>query len=164
MLKKYLAGFAVLATLGVFRVPAQSRSVELDRGGEWLSWTPGQRATYIDGFLTGYLQGTDQACNVAQELFGDIKTYHLGDAQHPSDMPAARCLAKMETYSKVRFREATALNFSPYTEPITEFYTKHPEYRGIPFVNLVILLSDRNHKTADQLYQMALKGQIHEPS
>ena len=43
---------------------------------------------------------------------------------------------------------------------ITEFYTKHPEYQAIAFVNLLKSLSDRNYKTADQLYQMALKGEL----
>ena len=51
-------------------------------------------------------------------------------------------------------------DFSAYADVITEFYTKHPEYQGIPFVDLMKSLSDRTYKTADQLYQMALKGEL----
>jgi len=47
-----------------------------------------------------------------------------------------------------------------YVEVITEFYKKHPEYRGIPFVDLMRLLNDRDRRTADQLYQMAQKGEL----
>jgi hypothetical protein len=67
----------------------------------------------------------------------------------------------MEEYSKAKYTETSGLDVSAYTDAITEFYTKHPEYQGIPFVNLMKSLSDRNYKTADQLYQMALKGELH---
>jgi hypothetical protein len=82
----------------------------------------------------------------------------VGDEQHPSEVPSARCLARMEKYSKARYTSGP--DFSTYTDVITEFYTKHPEYQGIPFMNLMKWLSDRNHKTADDLYQMALKGEM----
>lgn len=162
---KGLSGAGALAILLIVGSAAQVPWEQVDRGGEWLSWSPGQRATYVDGFITGYLQGTDDACDVAEKLFGDPnKTYSLGDEHHPSDMPSARCLARMETYSKARYRGGAGLNFTPYTDVITEFYTKHPEYRGIPFVNLIKLLSDRKCKSADQLYQMAVKGELRPPS
>jgi hypothetical protein len=66
----------------------------------------------------------------------------------------------MEEYSKARYTEASGPDFSAYADVITDFYTKHPEYRGIPFVNLVKSLSDRSYKSADQLYQMAVKGEL----
>lgn len=162
MLNKYLAGIGAFVILVVvICVAAQVRPEQLDRGGEWLSWSPGERATFVNGFIAGYRQGSHGACEVAQELFGEPgKMYRLGDEHHPSEMPSARCLARMEEYSKTKYTEASGLDVSAYTDAITEFYTKHPEYQGIPFVNLMKSLSDRNYKTADQLYQMALKGEL----
>ena len=43
---------------------------------------------------------------------------------------------------------------------ITEFYTKHSEYRNIPFPYLMDHLSDGKYRTADQLAQMAKKGDL----
>jgi hypothetical protein len=157
---KYARGIGAVAILLVIYMAAQVRSQEIARGGEWLSWSPGQRATYVDGFITGYLQGSLSACEVADQLFEVGMPHRLGDDQHPSEVPSARCLARMEKYSKAKYTEATGQDFSAYTDVITEFYTKHPEYRGIPFMNLMKWLSDRNYKTTDQLYQMALKGEL----
>jgi hypothetical protein len=158
---KCTLGIGIAILLLIMSPGAQVRPEQLNRGGEWLSWNPGQRATYVDGFITGYLQGSHSACEVAQELFGKPgKMYRLGDEHHPSEMPSARCLARMEEYSKARYTESSGMDGSAYTDVITEFYTKHPEYYGITFVDLMKSLSDRNYKTADQLYQMALKGDL----
>jgi hypothetical protein len=159
-LTKFISGIGVLFILTIIGLAAQVRPEQLNRGPEWLSWSPGQRSTYVYGFISGYQEGTHEACDMAERLFGDLKTYHLGDEHHPSDMPSARCLALMEEYSKFKYTEALGLDLSAYTDVITEFYTKHPEYQGIPFGNLLKLLSDRNSKTADQLYQMAVKGEL----
>jgi len=161
VITKYLAGIGALVILVVvICVAAQVRPEQRDRGGEWLSWSPEQRATYVDGFITGYLQGRNQACAVADELFEKGKPHRLGDGHHPDDLPSARCLAQMEEYSRGRYTASGSIDASSYTDVITEFYTKHPEYRGIPFVNLMKLLSDRDYKTADQLYDMARKGEL----
>lgn len=157
---KDFLGAGALSIFLIVGNAAQVRPEQVDRGGEWLSWNQGERATYVNGFITGYLQGSNRACDAAQELFGDRKTYRLGDEHHPSEMPSARCLARMESYSKAKYREDSGPDFTAYIDVITEFYTKRPEYRGIPFVNLLKLLSDRNYRTADQLYQMAVKGEL----
>ena len=65
--------------------------------------------------------------------------------------PSGPCLARLESYSK---------HSDAYTTVLTDFYTSHPEYRGIPSAYLLEFLSDRRFKTADQIYQMALKGEI----
>jgi hypothetical protein len=156
---KYLCEIGAAAILLIICMAAQVRPSEIDRGGEWLSWSPGERATYVDGFVTGYLHGSHGACEVAEQLFGEPgKMYSLGDEHHPSEMPSARCLARMEKYSKAKFTDS-GLDPSAYVDVITEFYTKHPEYRAIPFANIMGALSDSRYKTADQLYQMALKGE-----
>jgi hypothetical protein len=160
MLARYLSGIGILIVLTIIAVAAQVRPEQVNRGAEWLAWSPGERSTYVYGFISGYQEGTREACDTAERLFGDLKTYNLGDEHHPSDMPSARCLALVEEYSNFKYTEALGLDFTSYTNVITEFYTKHPEYQGIPFGNLLELLSDRNPKTADQLYQMALKGEL----
>ena len=163
MSQKYLIGVGALLILVIICVAAQVRPGpgQIDRGGEWLSWSSEQRATYVDGFITGYLQGSHRACEVADDLFEVGKPHRLGDEHHPSEIPSARCLARMEEYSKAKYTETSGPDFSAYADVITEFYAKHPEYQGVPFVNLLKLLSDRNYKTQDQLYQMALKGELH---
>jgi hypothetical protein len=160
MSTRYFVGVAVLCLLAGICLAAQVRPDQVDRGGEWLSWTPEQRATYADGFITGYLQGFDLACEATDELFEVGQPHSLGDEHHPSEIPSARCLARMEEYSRASYTETTGPDFSAYTDVITEFYTEHPEYQDVPFVELMKQLSDRNHKTADQLYQMALKGKL----
>ena len=159
MARTCLVGFILSAAL-CFTSSAQTNQLLHSRGGEWLSWSPGEQAVYVDGFITGYLQGSLSACETADKLFEVNKPHSLGDEHRPSEIPSARCLARMETYSKASYREGFGPDFTAYTDVITEFYTKHPEYRGIPFVNLMKLLSDRNYKTSDQLYQMAMKGEL----
>jgi len=66
----------------------------------------------------------------------------------------------MEDYSKATYTESSGPDFSAYTDVITEFYTKHPDSEDIPFVNLMKVLSDHDYRTADQLYQMVLKGEL----
>jgi len=157
---KHFVGIGTLVILVIICTAAQFRTDQVDRGGEWLSWSPGQRATYVNGFITGYLQGSHRACDVADQLFEVDKPHRLGEQHDSGDNPSARCLARMDEYSKAKYSELFGPDFTAYTDVITEFYTKHPEYRGIPFLNLMKSLSDRNYKTADQLYQMALKGEL----
>jgi hypothetical protein len=160
MFIKYLGGIGAATVPLIICVIAQVSPSAIERGGEWLSWNPGERATYADGFITGYLHGSQEACEVAEQLFGEPgKMYSLGDEHHPSEMPSARCLARIGKYSKIKFTDSGGLDYGAYTDVITEFYTKHPEYRGIPFANIMDSLSDNKYKTADQLYQMALKGE-----
>jgi len=128
-------------------------------GGEWLSWSANERNRYVDGFISGYLKARLTACNAADNLFEVGQTHRLGDDQHPTEVPSGRCLAVVDTYSRYKYLNSS-INFTAYTNVITEFYTKHPEYEGIPFPHLIEVLSDKKCSTADQLYQMALKGEL----
>jgi hypothetical protein len=114
-------------------------------GHEWVSWSPEQRLTFMDGFWAGYVMGTHNACDVTNDLWEVGKMHRIGDD------PSGRCLARVELYSKDPQSYATVL---------TDFYTPHPEYRNVPVVYLMRFLSDSKPKTADELYQMALKGQL----
>jgi hypothetical protein len=66
----------------------------------------------------------------------------------------------MDDYSKMRLKEASEVDVSAYTLVVTEFYTKHPEYRGIPITYLMEFLSDSKYKSAEQLFQMARNGEL----
>lgn len=136
------------------------RPEQMNRGEEWMSWSREERATYIAGYITGYRQASLAACDAADALFEVGQPHRLGDEHHSSELPSARCLARMEEYSKATYSPTSGVDLSAYVEVITDFYAKHPEYDGISFVDLMKFLGDRNYKTADQLYRMALKGEL----
>ncbi len=124
-----------------------------DEGKEWLAWTSAERNVYIEGFVEGYWRGTDSACRLADELFEVGKPHRLGQG------PRGRCEARLEEYTKIKTTDSGP-DFSAYTTVLTEFYTKHPEYQNIPKVYLLSFLTNRNYKTAGQLSQMAVKGEM----
>jgi hypothetical protein len=158
-ISKYLVGIGAVALLLVSCRAAKVRSEQLERGGEWQSWTPSERNRYVYGFIDGYLLARMRACNAADDLFEVGQPHRLGDEEHPTEVPSGRCLASVDTYSRFRYINST-VDISVYANPITEFYTKHPEYQGIPFPFLMEFLSDKKCSTADELYQMALKGKL----
>jgi len=159
MIAKYLCGVGALVSLTIICMAAQVRPEQIERGGEWLSWSAHERNRYVDGFISGYLKARLSACNAADNLFEVGQPHRLGDDQHPTEVPSGRCLAAVDTYSRYKYLNSS-IDFTVYTNVITEFYTKHPEYQGIPFPHLIEVLSDKKCSTADQLYQMALKGEL----
>ena len=135
------------------------RSEQAERGGQWLSWSPNERTRFVHGFLDGYLIARNRACGAADALFEVGQPHRLGDEQHPTDIPSGRCLARVDTYSRYRYIGST-VDLAVYVRPITEFYIKHPEYQGISFPFLMEYLSDQKCGTADELFQMVLKGKL----
>jgi hypothetical protein len=115
-------------------------------GEEWLSWKPEERRLFVGAYLDGYQRGKTDACIAAGELFDQHKPVH--DLE---DLPDRRC-----------FRHAKAYSRKPddYVAVMTNFYTNHPQYRNIPRIYLIFLLTDDRYKTADEIYQAALKGEI----
>jgi hypothetical protein len=138
-------GAGVVAIFMLITVGASVTKPQAGTGYEWVLWTPEQRSSFIDGFWTGYVMGTRRACDVTDDLFEVGKMHRVGED------PSARCLARLELYSK---------DARLYTAVLTDFYTQHPEYRNIPVVYLMRFLTDSKFKTADELYQMALKGEL----
>ncbi len=152
--KAFLIGTPLSVFLVVgFLLAGQLRREQVDRGDQWLSWSKAERIAFIDGFLTGYSNGSHKACLSANEIF------EVGEAHRLGNDPAARCEARIETYTRYESSESGP-DLSGYADVITEFYTKHPERRGIPFFYLLQFLSDKQHKTADELSQMASKGEL----
>jgi hypothetical protein len=150
----------LVAMLPSLSAQVHLKQTDLEMGQQWLSWTSAQRNSYVYGFIDGYMKGTVDACLAADELFEVGQPHRLGDEHHPTEVPSGRCLARVDReYSKGKLTES-GMDTSAYTSVITEFYTKHPEYRRVPFSSLLLLLSDKKHKTAEELYAMALKGEI----
>ena len=144
MTRVFLLTWVLLSVTIVSSVCSASRRRDAT-GQEWLSWNPAERSAFTIGFIDGYLRGTRKACDAANDLFEVGKGHRLGED------PSARCQSRIESYSK----DADA-----YIAVLTDFYTKYPAYRNIPFIYLFFFLSDNQFKTADQLYKMALKGEM----
>ena len=142
---KVFALGGIFAVWMVITIAASSSSPQRGTGQEWVSWSPEQRDTFLDGFVTGYVMGTNRACDATNDL------WEVGKAHRPGEDPSARCSARLELYSK---------DLKSYTTVLTQFYTEHPEYQNIPVVYLMRFLSDNQFKTADELYQMALKSDL----
>ena len=159
-LRKCIAGVAALALLLVGCHARKVQENQPERGGEWLSWTPSERGRFVHGYLDGYLMARLRACEVADNLFEVNQPHQLGNGQHSTDMPSARCLASVDEYSRYKYT-GSELDVSTYEKPITEFYTKHPEYTGVPFPFLMEFLSDKKCSTAEELYQKAATGELH---
>jgi len=138
---------------------AQVRPETIERGGQWLSWSPKERSTYVSGFISGYLIGTSQLCKAADELFKVRDPRRVTDEVIPGNEASALCFENRGEYTR-QLRGAGGIDVGVYADVITEFYTKHPEYHGVPFPFLMEFLSDGKSATADQLYQRALKGEI----
>jgi hypothetical protein len=156
---KYLVGIAAVVFLIISCRTTRVRQEQLARGGEWLSWSQSERDRYVYGFIDGWLHARITTCNMADDLFEVGQQHRLGDEQHPTDIPSGRCLASVDTYSRSKYTGSVE-NFSAYSNAITEFYTKHTEYQGIPFPFLMKFLSDKKCSTSQQLYQMALEGKL----
>jgi hypothetical protein len=151
-----IAAFTVLMFVGA---SAQVRPGQAGPGGQWLSWSPKDRTTRVTGFLDGYLIGTHHLCEAADDLF-KVRDPHL-IPPHPDSHAEASilCLASRNDDSKEY--SSAGVDFAPYADIVTEFYTKHPDYGAVPFADLMLFLGDGKCDNADQLYQKALNRELH---
>ena len=118
-----------------------------------------QRNAYVYGLIDGYMMGFYRACDLADQLFEKGKPHHLGDGHHPSDLPSSRCLVHRGEFTKKGFDKQGQPDVSAYTDVITAFYTDHSSCREFPFGFLLQSLGAQ-YASADQLYDMAMKGQL----
>jgi len=160
---KYLTGIALVVLLLISCKANEVRPEPLERGDEWISWSKTERNRYIFGYLDGYMSARHTACLAADTLFEVGQPHRMGDGQHPTEYPSGRCLASVDEYSRFKF-VGLAIDLSGYVNPITEFYTKLPEYKGIFVPSVMEFISDKKCSTADELFQMALQGKLHPPS
>lgn len=59
----------------------------------------------------------------------------------------------MGTFARMRQTSMTHVDYSMYSNEITEFYAKYPKYKDVSFVYLFSLMSDKDHETVDQIFQ-----------
>jgi energy-converting hydrogenase Eha subunit F len=121
-------------------------------GLQWLSWTPTERENYVYGFTDGYEWGVHEACLAADRLFERNIPHTIGYDNVPSTLPSARCDRSVPGYSKIGISLSTGPDYSPYVTAITDFYTKHPDYRDTPLIQLMSYLEGTNNVTAEELY------------
>jgi hypothetical protein len=142
----------IYISLGCHRAPVipvenqPKRPVALD-GKQWLEWQSSGREDFVMAYIGGYSKGVRDAC-VLHDLDPYVKPGHPGD-----------CSAKAPRYS-LKSDSAGNVDLSAYTNVLTKFYTEHPEYQSISYVLLMPYLTDEQHKTADDLYNMAKTGKI----
>jgi len=139
-------------SLGCHRAPVipvenqPKRPVALD-GKQWLAWQSSNREDFVSVYIGGYNKGVRDAC-VLHDLDPYVKPGHPGD-----------CSAKAPRYS-LKSDSAGYPDLSKYTNVLTKFYTERPEYQSIPYVRLMPYLTDQQHKTADDLHNMAKAGKF----
>jgi len=150
---------SALVVLSFVKVEAQVRTDQISRGGQWLSWTQKEKITYVSGFLDGYLIGTYHLCDAADKLFKVRDPRSVTGKAIPGAEASALCFASRNDYSKEY--STGVMDFSPYVGIITEFYTKHSDYDAVPFAELMLFLGDGKCGSAEDLYQQALKGELH---
>ena len=130
------------------------------RGAQWLGWGEVTRDIFVFAFIDGYKQGASDACRAGDKLF-DFKNGIV--PEHSKDeipLPSGTCRAHSDQYSHCQVGAPEGHVCSAYTGVITAFYTKHPEYQNIPFEYLMQYLTDKEHKSADDLYSMAKAGMM----
>ena len=145
-------------TIGLAIAPTQIHLNEVGLGNYWLALNPNERATYVAGFIDGYLGGTNQLCKSADQLFKVRDPKRVSSNVIPGFEASAVCLASRSDYS--REYSSSGLDFSHYVNAITEFYTKYPDYRAVSVAGLMLSLADGKSENCDQLYQHALKGDL----
>jgi hypothetical protein len=151
IMTRKLAAFLTVGTLALVLIvlthaAPQSTPRRPSSDDKWLSWSAETRATFVAAYLDGYQSGTFNGCNAAGELFEVGKTFSNLD-----DLPVRRCNRKAKHFSK---------ETNDYISVLTDFYTRHPQFRNIPHFYLLENLIDGQYKTGDEIYQAALKGQI----
>jgi hypothetical protein len=150
MVRTFLVtGACAVVLFSTGAVPATREKV--NSGTAWLAWSAAEKEVYVRGFIFGYGNGSEAACKLADELFEVGKHHRLGEG------PGARCENRVKQYTKIKILDS-GFDFGAYTSVVTDFYTKHPEYQNVSETYLLSLLSDQDYKSADQLYQMVLKG------
>lgn len=132
-----------------------SRRVELFRhpGLQWLSWTPQERENFVYGYINGYGEGMDLACLAADKLFETNEPHNFGHGDVTSTFPSTRCRESVALYPSVKIDLSKGPDFSAYTNVITGFYRKHPEYRDTPITVLMESLAGTKRLTADDIYR-----------
>jgi len=144
--------------IGLVMTASQIRPNKMGSGEYWLALSPSERTTYVAGFIDGYLSGTHQLCEKADGLFRVRDPHRVDPNVAPGFEASVLCMANRNDYS--REYSNAGFDFSRYVDVISDFYTKHSDYRAVPISELMLSLADGKCENADQLYQRALRGEM----
>jgi hypothetical protein len=153
------AGFLLLGLVIALSYPNPATQVQTDPGAQWLSWSTSEKNAYVAGFIDGYRTGTTEICKAADQFLKAGSISSGGGQPETNSSASAACFASGGDYSK-QYSGKAGVDFSVYANMITEFYTKHPDYRAISFRKLLLSLRDGASNSEDQLYQKALHGDL----
>jgi hypothetical protein len=118
---------------------------------EWNSFSLQERMVYAQGYVEGYSLGSNAVCENADQLFTTTGPTFLKDGT--LNHPVTTCKAALDRFTRAGRQNKVLAKFSVYSDVITEFYRKYPKYDHVHFSFLLTLLSDKNLKTADELFQ-----------
>jgi hypothetical protein len=150
----FLVGCNLRSPSSVSAAPSQYR------GAKWMAWNDAQRDAFVSSYVDGYKMGAHDAC-LATDRVLDLKKGSI--PEHGKDeivVPSGVCRVNAGDYSGCKPGAPEGQVCSAYTQVITAFYTKHPEYQNIPYEYLMQYLTDKEHKSADDLYSMAKAGMM----
>jgi hypothetical protein len=121
-----------------------------------MAWSDSQRDSFVVAYIDGLREGIGEACSFA-DVAPDVQK---GPASGQGHEGVAECRANTTKYSRCNEGASEWPICSAYTQVITAFYKKHPEYQNIPFEYLMQYLTDKEHRSADDLYSMARFGEM----
>lgn len=119
-------------------------------GGQWRSWTASEKNGYVGGFIDGYLTGTTETCQATGHFLKGGNICSSDDRWETPLSASAACFASGGNYCK-QYSGKAGVEFSVYANIITEFYTKHPDYRAVSFRKLMLSLRDGACNSEGQL-------------
>jgi hypothetical protein len=135
------------------RQPA--RGPHLLDGTDWMSWPQERRETFVKDFADGYILGVIETCDGADQLWRrEFEPDEPAEKNLPSDM-LVRCNSRNKGFTKFKLSPGRDSDASPYTDPITAFYTNHPEKRYLQIVPELMSLRD---STYDEAYAAMRKN------
>jgi hypothetical protein len=129
-------------------------------GQLWLSWTASDRDNFVLTYVQGYETGVAETCLAVQHITEEDSANSVQSGGRPHVLLHERCSASVDSYSRYNIDPSTNGDFHTYTDAITSFYSKHEEFRNVPFIYLMQFMSDQQHKSPDELYAMAKEGRI----
>jgi hypothetical protein len=129
-------------------------------GEKWLTWSGNQRDVFMAAYIDGYRAGINNAC-LATDQSLELKVAAASKIGAGNiNLPSSVCRAGADSFSLCMADAHDDNLCGAYTQVITDFYTRHPEYRVIPVEYLMQFLVDRQQKDDSELYKMALSGSI----
>jgi hypothetical protein len=131
--------------------PGARRGDGLGTAVDWRSLSLNERAVYARGYTDGYNVGAQAVCGITDQLFEIRAEVLLKNG--PLSNQVQLCHSSMDTFARGGRTGITQDDYSVYSNEISDFYTKYPKYKNVAFGYLFSLLSDRNQKTADQIFQ-----------